>query len=235
MLSQTNIEVVQDYLYIGLYLLILSSGNAEDFSASLSDPANITDSPELGPPPIAHFEDGDPIKFDVSKESREMTSTTVEQNARLSANLETRKRRRESTHRKENDSRKPTSSPEKPKSYPGPRPDAEQPLKIGAKRKLNVHEESNMSDIARPGDQAILNPHQKDAKEHKVEMESLRSTLGKTAGPTLTGSNQANSGASHIAREVPVQPSVAGTARSRRALEPSESLSKHVEREPANI
>ena len=60
------------------------------------DPANTTDSPDLGPPPIAHFDEGDPIKFDTTQKiSPEITE---EAQPKSSVNLEARKRRRESSH-----------------------------------------------------------------------------------------------------------------------------------------
>ena len=61
-----------------------------------ADPANTTDSPDLGPPPIAHFDEGDPIKFDTTQKiSPEITE---EPQPKLPVNLEARKRRRESSH-----------------------------------------------------------------------------------------------------------------------------------------
>ena len=60
-----------------------------------TDPANITDSPDLGPPPVAHFDEGDPIKFDATQ--KPSPESVEDAQPKLSTNLETRKRRRESS------------------------------------------------------------------------------------------------------------------------------------------
>lgn len=59
-----------------------------------SDPANVTDSPDLGPPPVGHFEDGEPGALD---QPRELDREDEATQRTLFANLETRKRRRETT------------------------------------------------------------------------------------------------------------------------------------------
>lgn len=59
-----------------------------------SDQANVTDSPDLGPPPVGHFEDGEPGALDQPRELDREDETTQRT---LFANLETRKRRRETT------------------------------------------------------------------------------------------------------------------------------------------
>lgn len=57
-----------------------------------SDQANVTDSPDLGPPPVGHFEDGEPGALDQPRELDQEDQTTQRT---LFANLETRKKRRE--------------------------------------------------------------------------------------------------------------------------------------------
>lgn len=59
-----------------------------------SDQANVTDSPDLGPPPVGHFEDGEPGALDQPREL-DREDETIQRT--LFANLETRKRRRETT------------------------------------------------------------------------------------------------------------------------------------------
>lgn len=59
-----------------------------------SDQANVTDSPDLGPPPVGHFEDGELGALDQPRELDQEDETTQRT---LFANLETRKRRRETT------------------------------------------------------------------------------------------------------------------------------------------
>lgn len=59
-----------------------------------SDQANVTDSPDLGPPPVGHFEDGEPGALEQPRELYREDKSTRQT---LFANLETRKRRRETT------------------------------------------------------------------------------------------------------------------------------------------
>lgn len=102
----------------------------------LGDPANATDSPDLGPPPIAHFEEGDPIKFDHNQavlSRKDASGIAEEEQPQLSANLETRKKRRESAHHLE------TSRP----STTATTSTTGQPLKSGAKRKLNARDDDD--------------------------------------------------------------------------------------------
>jgi hypothetical protein len=102
----------------------------------LGDPANATDSPDLGPPPIAHFEEGDPIKFDHNQTAlsrKDVSPNAEEEHPPLPANLETRKKRRESAHHLET-SRSATTDTT---STTG------QPLKTGAKRKLNTRDDDD--------------------------------------------------------------------------------------------
>ncbi|MCJ1304936.1 hypothetical protein MMC08_007749 [Hypocenomyce scalaris] len=73
--------------------------DAEELLGILSDPANAIDSPDLGPPPVAHFDEGDPIKFDASRKVEEPALDAPEETPQpLFANLETRRKRRESSH-----------------------------------------------------------------------------------------------------------------------------------------
>ena len=99
------------------------------------DPVNVTDSPDLGPPPVAHFEEGDPIKFEhnLGISSKKNATETGEIHPPLSANLETRKKRRESSHHLE------TSRPATGDTALS----AGQPLKSGAKRKLNARDDED--------------------------------------------------------------------------------------------
>ena len=102
----------------------------------LSDPGNSADSPDLGPPPIAHFDDGDPVKYDSSQNLGADTSDFHPSTG--FANLETRKKRRESSITREsnqNSSLEDTSAPIGNLSS--------QPLKLGAKRKLSAREDED--------------------------------------------------------------------------------------------
>lgn len=123
----------------------------EDILGILSDPAN-SDSPDLGPPPIAHFDDGDPIKYDTSQHVKQGDS--VNNNSSGFANLETRKKRRESSFGKEPgsslSSTSLSTSREEDSSQTGTL--SAQPLKIGAKRKLSVRDDDGHIDAPAQGE-----------------------------------------------------------------------------------
>ena len=107
----------------------------------LPDAANALDSPELGPPPIAHFEDGDPAKFGPSADDVHPSNPLIPEDdiqPAMFANLETRKRRRETTNLREtvslgidSDDLKYSTTIEQPSLM-------RKSLKSGAKRKLDV-------------------------------------------------------------------------------------------------
>ena len=109
------------------------------------DAANATDSPELGPPPVASFEEGDPIKYDYSALPAEGQEGLLEcENMPLlgAANLETRKKRRESSHHTEVGQTRANSQLQPQKSLIADVPTTKiQSLKAGAKRKVNVRED----------------------------------------------------------------------------------------------
>ncbi|KAK5053041.1 hypothetical protein LTR84_002015 [Exophiala bonariae] len=90
-----------------------------------------TESPDLGPPPVAHFDVQDPIKFDTSRQSEQASADDVSQ---LPSTLERRRRRRTSAllqdMSKEEDSvvEQPVETTTSPL------------LKAGAKRKLDASE-----------------------------------------------------------------------------------------------
>ncbi|KAF2227243.1 hypothetical protein BDZ85DRAFT_1019 [Elsinoe ampelina] len=75
--------------------------DAEEIRAlRLSDQSN--ESPDLGPPPVAHFDDVDPIKFDRPEPVRRESGGEVEVEeipADMAINLETRRRRKDSQPR----------------------------------------------------------------------------------------------------------------------------------------
>jgi hypothetical protein len=120
-----------------------------------SHPNGAVDSPELGPPPVAHFDEGDPIKQNldtstspVPSPSRAMADDTenAESTANLFANLETRRKRRDSSSKKGLDSREGSECKEL-ESLPEPVPEptkfdpTKKTLKTGAKRKFAVRDE----------------------------------------------------------------------------------------------
>lgn len=104
-----------------------------------TDPANTTDSPDLGPPPIAHFDEGDPIKFDATQK---LSHESVEDaRPKLPTNLETRKRRRESSHQIDVGVKNASIDSHE---YTAPIATAlapSQPMKPSTKRKFNARDE----------------------------------------------------------------------------------------------
>ncbi|KAI9711432.1 MAG: hypothetical protein M1812_007177 [Candelaria pacifica] len=142
--------IVEDKAYPRLTL------GHDELARLLSEPGNNNDSPDLGPPPIAHFEEEDPIKFDPGQKQSEPGHVGLdgvhEIPAALSANLETRKKRRDSAaipdfkrasrfEPRVGQSREPSSAiiQEAP----------EQPLRVSAKRKLDVRDVEDRSESAR--------------------------------------------------------------------------------------
>lgn len=129
--------------------------SSEELLSVFADPTNTTDSPDLGPPPVAHFEEGDPIKFDPIQEQspREGSAeSTEETQPKLSANLETRKKRRESSHRRDVDVRDASVDSTKSTASMATAMSTIQPLKSGAKRKLNVRDDTDQpATIDEPG------------------------------------------------------------------------------------
>ena len=118
----------------------------------LPDPAN-SDSPDLGPPPIAHFDDGDPIKYDPNQQTKqEKNKGDISSGF---ANLETRKKRRESSFGREPgnslSSANLSTSREEGPTQTGTL--SVQPLKLGAKRKLSVRDDDGHIEEAAQGQQ----------------------------------------------------------------------------------
>lgn len=136
-----------------------------------ADPANATDSPDLGPPPVAHFEEGDPIKFDPTQDEtsrKESAESTEEAHPKLSVNLETRKKRRESSHRRDVDVKNTkldstTSTASKTTAV-----STSQPLKSGAKRKLNVRDDDQPAVVDELGKQNFSDLRMNDSGNTKT-------------------------------------------------------------------
>lgn len=121
--------------------------NADELRDVLEDPDS--QSPDLGPPPVAHFEDEGPIKF---QSQPDQTEDAVEQdqdgpNPALSINLETRKKRRDS-NAKISIRRMSVfqSPPEGGEEGTTPSDDQSASVRTGAKRKLSAREEEESQD-----------------------------------------------------------------------------------------
>ncbi|KAI4171551.1 MAG: hypothetical protein LQ343_004143 [Gyalolechia ehrenbergii] len=120
--------------------------DADEMLELLPDDGDPADSPDLGPPPIAHFEAGDPIKFDsIQQESprRAKLETAGGLNPALLANLETRRKRRGSSQsgEKEDTSAESINSQRSQQKEMNDQPKPGHSLKSGAKRKLSARED----------------------------------------------------------------------------------------------
>ena len=111
------------------------------------DAANALDSPDLGPPPIASWEEVEPLKKDsvLSSPTQQLrNAATDSMHLRNLANFETRKKRRETTHRPDAKATEPNNLPllqlAAPSDVSAP------PFKTGAKRKLNVRDDDESTE-----------------------------------------------------------------------------------------
>jgi len=114
---------------------------AEIRALRVSDQSN--ESPDLGPPPVAHFDCEDPIKFDppAPKEpARKELEDEENIPAEMSVNLETRRKRKDSQSRVESTGE--TSASEQGTS------NETVPIRTSTKRKLNVRDSDEMQKLA---------------------------------------------------------------------------------------
>ena len=200
--------------------------SAEEILGIAEDQANLTDSPDFGPPPIAHFEPGDPISFDSSSDIVSNQGPVVgeeEAQPTLPANLETRRKRRESSYHKDEDLSKGRCEPTKfMSSKEATR--LNQALKSGAKRKLNVredeegpeHVEKRVNDATQP-DLRIVEPK----SSAKDDAQGNMSRAGKSVNSKASHTSSADI---HRGREKGAEVKVTNVLTDRKALAPSESL-----------
>ncbi|KAF2085991.1 hypothetical protein K490DRAFT_67277 [Saccharata proteae CBS 121410] len=128
--------------------------DAEEIRAVLMDTSN--ESPELGPPPVAHFPDEEPIKFKTQEpqpqaEQDEERDEDMREDAELpilSVNLETRRKRRDST--KLDPRKMPVFQSPAEESDAGLKSesDAARRVRTGAKRKLRDAMEEHAEETA---------------------------------------------------------------------------------------
>ena len=114
--------------------------STEELRILLPDETNITDSPDLGPPPVAHFDDGDPVKYDKSPliESGNAAEESDLPGDLAFANLETRRKRKDNNAPKESlQSEKLNDQNQRSAAS------SSQILKQGAKRKLSTRDDGD--------------------------------------------------------------------------------------------
>lgn len=205
--------------------------SAEELLEAFPEATNVTDSPDLGPPPIAHFDEGDPIKFDSTQgvNGPSMTAANSDDTSpRLSANLETRKKRRESSYRREDETKKSSRSSISAESLKKAESENPQPLKSGAKRKLNVREEEDSSAPTDVGDKDSRQLDRKIPLEQNMEAKYSSGTSGKTHRATHNRPGQNAASSTHAAKEENVEgsgmkASTTSNSNVRKVLGPSKS------------
>ena len=117
--------IVEDKLYPRRTLEPLEIQNLVDADG---DP-NQSESPDLGPPPVAHFDVAEPIDFKHKKEVPTFHEPGDEDMVQLPSNLETRRKRRTSSLLRDMTANESESDTEKPSLF-----------RSGAKRKLDMSE-----------------------------------------------------------------------------------------------
>lgn len=177
--------------------------DAEELRQILPDVGEVSESPDIGPPPVAHFEDTDPIKFDANSELAESRRDIQgEDDAQLPPNLERRKKRRESSGSKGLSSLSSASEVSSEGMILG-----KPSFKSGAKRKFN----------ARDDDESVIAPRQLEDFTYSKANTALDETAVKYNG---------NQGVTEKSRPESTEKSTQSTSKdaasSRRPLEPSE-------------
>ena len=186
----------------------------------LTDSANVTDSPDLGPPPVAHFDEGDPIKFDPKPErpSTKTTAASREQSRPLPANLETRKKRRESSHQRDTGDKRlniqdsEETAPRDSGAVKG------QPLKTSAKRKLDMRDEE---ETGRSDDQEMFHFRSKTADSRTSESAAAKPTIIRASKHSKERVNQAAIASTQARKDKATEAPTTTSISNRKALGPS--------------
>ncbi|KAL8662529.1 MAG: hypothetical protein Q9202_004674 [Teloschistes flavicans] len=163
--------------------------DAEDALDLVQDSGDAVDSPELGPPPVAHFEAGDPIQFDSGHDGSQAETkagTKEVLDPELLVNLETRRKRRESSRHEDNAQADSLQTQARKPSETDVQTRWEHTLKSGAKRKFSARETNQDVDPApspEKGDFEYHRSHQ-TARYDRTENESIASnqTTDRTGG-----------------------------------------------------
>lgn len=144
-----------------------------ELQQGLSEAAN--DSPELGPPPVAHFTDEDPIRFDPVSHISTVHEPGADggQHEALepvsSVNLEIRRRRRESRLTRFELRKNPNKMLDQVIAAERESEEIQQPTRVGAKRKLSSREDSDTAqDLAALGAPADFAYSRKQNAENAV-------------------------------------------------------------------
>ncbi|OBT85513.1 hypothetical protein VE02_05355 [Pseudogymnoascus sp. 03VT05] len=118
---------------------------AQEITEILSDPIlGISDSPDIGPPPVSHFMNEDPVKIDLPTRSKTDVEEVADFGPTLPVNLEQRRKRKDMSGIPDHERLV------KNDSAPGEKKESVQPMKSGAKRKFNVGDDVEDEREARP-------------------------------------------------------------------------------------
>lgn len=208
--------------------------SAEEILEIFPDQANVTDSPELGPPPVAHFEEGDVVKFDTARGFVPPTDAEAGHAQHpMFANLETRRKRRESTNMAKTNVHG-TTDPQSLESDASSSaevaaPVVVQPLRSSAKRKFNTTEEENKSSSETAEKSSQVENNFMFGRSTQVLAGLNKSVPAKSAalkkgdGLQLNHTASQDSTTEEAARDRKVKEVVAETMNNRKALGPSKS------------
>lgn len=208
--------------------------SAEEILEIFPDQANVTDSPELGPPPVAHFEEGDVVNFDPARRSAPPTDAEAGPAQHpMFANLETRRKRRESTNMAKTNVHG-TTDPQSFESDASSSADVAasvvvQPLRSSAKRKFNATEEENKSSSETTEKSSQVESDFIFSRSTQVMADSNKSVPAKSTalkkgdGLQLNHTASQESTTEEAARDRKAKEIVAETMNNRKALGPSKS------------
>ena len=187
----------------------------------LTDSANVTASPDLGPPPLAHFDEGDPIKFDPKPEnlSTKTKSESREQSRALPANLETRKKRRESSHHRDTGDKRLNIQDSEHTAAGDTGAVKGQPLKTSAKRKLDVRDEEEL--MGKPDDKEMFHFRSRTADSRTSESAAAKPTMVRASKHSKERVNQAAIASMQTRKDKAAEAPTTTSITNRKALGPS--------------
>lgn len=176
---------------------------------------------------MAHFEEGDPIKFDAGQKVEEPAPDIGEEIPQaLSANLETRRKRRESSRSGDLGRLQKTESSAAQRgndllatSSAG----SSQSLKSGAKRKLSVREDEEHMDASKSVEKEAFRFHRRNAP--LIAPENSRTSANKVANLVSNKVTQDLAAARGTSRSMTRETASVTVTSTRPALGPSEQPS----------
>jgi len=160
----------------------LTKSSAGDIQAL----AESTESPDLGPPPIAHFQDEEPIEFDAQSVTLASDAEKDDNDlpASLSVNLETRRKRRDSNSklaiRRMSVFHSPPEKNEEDGTASGKAINGTLPIRAGAKRKMSAREDGPKGESKTT--EEFTFSRRANTAEDPAKVDKERETIGKEEG-----------------------------------------------------